>query len=40
MVVVAANSQHAVAVDGHDDAAGGGANPAIRELVALHDLTV
>jgi len=40
MVIVAPNPQDPVAVDGYDDAARGGADPAIRELVALHRLTL
>ena len=37
MVFVAADAHHAVPVDSHDDAARGGADPAVGELVALHE---
>jgi hypothetical protein len=40
VVVVAANTHDAVAVDRHDDAARGRADPAIRKLVALHCITL
>ena len=40
MVVIAANSHDAVAVDRYHDAARRGADPAIRKLVASHELTV
>ena len=40
VVVVAAHADDPVAVDGHDDAARRRADPAVRELVALHDRTL
>ncbi len=36
MLGVAPDAEHPVAVDGHDDAAGRGADPAVRALFLLH----